>query len=204
LGIGACGQALPFSYGCCASQDTWNIFAPFCCLQVYEDFAVNVAAMPVIAGRKSRIESFAGANCTYTIEGMMGDRRALQASAGLWGRPKSRPAPRLAVKGAPAGLCNRQARLPICRPSFPPSPFNPPFLSPQAGTSHNLGDNFARAFGTRYLDEAGQLQHVYQSSWGMSTRMVGGIIMTHGDDAGLRLPPRLAPIQASNWLASLG
>ncbi|PSC72151.1 prolyl-tRNA synthetase [Micractinium conductrix] len=111
-------------------------------LRIYEDFAWNVAAMPVVAGRKSRIESFAGANCTYTIEAMMGDRRALQA-----------------------------------------------------GTSHNLGDNFAKAFGTRYLDEAGQLQFVHQSSWGVSTRMVGGIIMTHGDDAGLRLPPRLAPIQ---------
>ncbi|PRW57492.1 prolyl-tRNA synthetase [Chlorella sorokiniana] len=111
-------------------------------LRVYEDFACNVAAMPVIAGRKSRIESFAGANCTYTIEAMMGDRKALQA-----------------------------------------------------GTSHNLGDNFAKAFGTRYLDEAGQLQYVHQSSWGVSTRMVGGIIMTHGDDAGLRLPPRMAPIQ---------
>lgn len=66
---------------------------------------------------------------------------------------------------------------------------------PQAGTSHNLGDNFAKAFNTRYLDEGGQLQYVHQSSWGVSTRMVGGIIMTHGDDAGLRLPPRLAPIQ---------
>ena len=110
--------------------------------QVYEDFAVNVAAMPVVAGRKSRIESFAGANCTYTIEAMMGDKKALQA-----------------------------------------------------GTSHNLGDNFAKAFNTRYLDEAGALQYVHQSSWGVSTRMVGGIIMTHGDDAGLRLPPRLAPTQ---------
>lgn len=67
----------------------------------------------------------------------------------------------------------------------------------QAGTSHNLGDNFAKAFGTKYLDEAGQLQFVHQSSWGVSTRMIGGIIMTHGDDAGLRLPPRLAPIQVS-------
>ena len=111
-------------------------------LRVYETFARDVAAIPVIAGRKSRRESFAGANCTYTIEGMMGDRRALQA-----------------------------------------------------GTSHNLGDNFARAFNTRYLDEDGELKYVHQSSWGVSTRMVGGIIMTHGDDAGLQLPPRLAPIQ---------
>lgn len=111
-------------------------------LAVYEKFAVEVAAMPVIAGRKSKRESFAGANCTYTIEAMMGDRKALQA-----------------------------------------------------GTSHNLGDNFARAFGTQYLDENNELQHVHQSSWGVSTRLVGGIIMTHGDDMGLRLPPRLAPVQ---------
>jgi prolyl-tRNA synthetase len=111
-------------------------------LRIYEDFAVNAAAIPVVAGRKSRRESFAGANCTYTIEAMMGDRRALQA-----------------------------------------------------GTSHNLGDNFARAFNTRFLDEAGELRFVHQSSWGVSTRMVGGIIMAHGDDAGLRLPPALAPLQ---------
>ncbi|KAK9801960.1 hypothetical protein WJX73_001837 [Symbiochloris irregularis] len=109
---------------------------------VYRDFAVNVAGIPVVAGRKSRIESFAGADITYTIEGMMGDRRALQA-----------------------------------------------------GTSHNLGTNFAKAFGTTFLDEQGQQQPVHQTSWGLSTRMVGGVIMTHGDDAGLRLPPALAPIQ---------
>jgi len=111
-------------------------------LRIYEKFAVEVAAMPVVAGRKSRRESFAGANCTYTIEAMMGDRRALQA-----------------------------------------------------GTSHNLGDNFSRAFNTRYLDENGELKYVHQSSWGVSTRMVGGIIMTHGDEVGLRLPPNLAPVQ---------
>lgn len=109
---------------------------------IYEEFARDIAAVPVIAGRKSRLESFAGANCTYTIEAMMGDGRALQA-----------------------------------------------------GTSHNLGDNFARAFNTRFLDEAGELQYVHQSSWGVSTRMIGGIIMVHGDDAGLRLPPKLAPVQ---------
>lgn len=111
-------------------------------LKVYEEFAINVAALPVVAGRKSKRESFAGANVTYTIEAMMGDKRALQA-----------------------------------------------------GTSHNLGENFARAFGTRYLDESGQLRYVHQSSWGVSTRMVGGIIMGHGDDSGLRLPPLLAPVQ---------
>eukprot|EP00889_Picochlorum_renovo_P004609 jgi/Picre1/31639/NNA_006990.t1 len=98
--------------------------------------------MPVVAGRKSKRESFAGANCTYTIEAMMQDKRALQA-----------------------------------------------------GTSHNLGDNFARAFKTQYLDENGERKHVHQSSWGVSTRLVGGIIMTHGDDQGLRLPPKMAPTQ---------
>ncbi|CAL8460590.1 g119 [Coccomyxa elongata] len=111
-------------------------------VNVYADFAINCAAMPVIPGRKSRIESFAGANVTLTIEAMMGDRRALQA-----------------------------------------------------GTSHDLGDNFARAFGTQFLDEAGELVHPQQTSWGASTRLIGGIIMTHGDDMGLRLPPGLAPIQ---------
>jgi prolyl-tRNA synthetase len=111
-------------------------------LRLYERFAVGAAAMPVVAGRKSRRESFAGADVTFTIEAMMGDRRALQA-----------------------------------------------------GTSHDLGDNFARAFGTRFLDAAGELRHVHQSSWGVSTRLVGGVIMTHGDDAGLRWPPALAPTQ---------
>lgn len=71
----------------------------------------------------------------------------------------------------------------------------------QAGTSHNLGQNFAKAFSTQFVDENQALQHVHQSSWGVSTRMIGGIIMTHGDDKGLRLPPRIAPIQvrASCW-----
>ena len=111
-------------------------------LRLYESFARDVAAMPVVAGRKSERESFAGANCTYTIEAMMQDRRALQA-----------------------------------------------------GTSHNLGDNFARAFKTQYLGEDGERKYVHQSSWGVSTRLVGGIIMTHGDDSGLRLPPRMSPTQ---------
>ncbi|XP_074591101.1 proline--tRNA ligase, chloroplastic/mitochondrial-like [Curcuma longa] len=105
-------------------------------------FAYEQAAIPVIAGRKSRAETFAGAARTYTIEAMMGDNKALQA-----------------------------------------------------GTSHNLGQNFSRAFGTQFTDENGQRQHVWQTSWAVSTRFVGGIIMTHGDDAGLMLPPRIAPIQ---------
>jgi len=65
----------------------------------------------------------------------------------------------------------------------------------QSATSHDLGQNFARAFGIQFLDEQNELQHVWQTSWGMSTRMVGAIIMVHGDDQGLRLPPRLAPVQ---------
>jgi prolyl-tRNA synthetase len=112
-------------------------------LGVYADFAMNDAALPVIPGRKSDKEKFAGALRSYTIEAMMGDTRALQA-----------------------------------------------------GTSHNLGQNFAKAFDIRYLDDKNELQYCWTTSWGLSTRMVGAIIMTHGDDQGLVLPPRLAPIQA--------
>jgi prolyl-tRNA synthetase len=111
-------------------------------LDIYHDFAVNDAAVPVIRGRKSEKEKFAGALRSYTIEGMMGDRRALQS-----------------------------------------------------GTSHYLGQNFARAFDIQFLDEANELQYAWTTSWGLSTRFVGAIIMTHGDDQGLVLPPRLAPIQ---------
>ncbi len=111
-------------------------------LNIYVDVAQNEAAIPVIAGRKSESEKFAGALRSYTIEAMMGDKRALQA-----------------------------------------------------GTSHNLGQNFAKAFGIQYLDKNNQLQYCWTTSWGMSTRMIGAIIMTHGDDQGLILPPRLAPIQ---------
>ncbi|EEF49065.1 proline--tRNA ligase, chloroplastic/mitochondrial [Ricinus communis] len=111
-------------------------------IDVYTKFAYEQAAIPVIAGRKSKVETFAGAVRTYTIEAMMGDRKALQA-----------------------------------------------------GTSHNLGQNFSRAFGTQFTDENGQRQHVWQTSWAISTRFVGGIIMTHGDDTGLMLPPKIAPIQ---------
>jgi len=111
-------------------------------LDVYTDFAVNEAAVPVIPGRKSPAERFAGAEQTYSIEAMMGDGKALQA-----------------------------------------------------GTSHNLGQNFAKAFEIRYLDKGGVLQHCWTTSWGLSTRFVGAIIMVHGDDQGLILPPRLAPYQ---------
>jgi len=111
-------------------------------LDIYEDFAVNDAAVPVIAGRKSVSERFAGADQTYSIEAMMGDGKALQS-----------------------------------------------------GTSHNLGQNFAQAFEIRYLDKNGTLQHCWTTSWGLSTRFIGAIIMVHGDDQGLILPPRLAPYQ---------
>jgi prolyl-tRNA synthetase len=111
-------------------------------LDLYTDFAVNEAAVPVIPGRKSETEKFAGALRSYTMEGMMGDTRALQS-----------------------------------------------------GTSHNLGQNFAKAFDIQYLDQNNTLQHCWTTSWGVSTRFVGAIIMAHGDDQGLVLPPRLAPIQ---------
>ena len=111
-------------------------------LDIYADVATNVAGIPVIKGRKSNLERFAGAMRTYTIEGMMRDRRALQS-----------------------------------------------------GTSHNLGQNFAKAFEIKYLSIENTEAYCWTTSWGMSTRMVGGVIMTHGDDKGLRLPPKLAPIQ---------
>jgi prolyl-tRNA synthetase len=111
-------------------------------LDVYADFAINEAAIPVIKGRKSAQERFAGAENTYAIEAMMRDGKALQS-----------------------------------------------------GTSHNLGQNFAKAFGIRFLDENNTQQYCWTTSWGVSTRMVGAIVMAHGDDKGLRLPPRLAPVQ---------
>lgn len=111
-------------------------------LDVYTDFAVNEAAIPVIPGAKSDAEKFAGADITYSIEAMMGDGKALQA-----------------------------------------------------GTSHFLGQNFAQAFEVKYLDQNGVLQHCWTTSWGVSTRFIGAIIMVHGDDQGLVMPPRLAPTQ---------
>ncbi len=113
-------------------------------LEIYRDFAVNEAAIPVIAGLKSDSERFAGADQTYSIEAMMGDGKALQS-----------------------------------------------------GTSHNLGQNFAKAFEIRYLDKNGVLQYCWTTSWGLSTRFIGAIIMVHGDDQGLILPPRLAPYQSA-------
>ncbi|GGJ76718.1 proline--tRNA ligase [Pilimelia anulata] len=110
---------------------------------VYEDFMVNVLAVPVVVGRKTTRERFAGATHTYPLEAMMGDGKALQM-----------------------------------------------------GTSHELGQNFARAFDITYSDANKGLSHAWTTSWGVTTRMIGGVIMVHGDDDGLRVPPALAPVQA--------
>jgi len=111
-------------------------------LQVYRSFSEEILAMPVVWGRKSESEKFAGALRTYSIEALMGDGKALQA-----------------------------------------------------GTSHNLGQHFATAYGIEFLDRNQERALPWSTSWGTSTRMIGGLIMTHGDDAGLILPPRVAPYQ---------
>lgn len=111
-------------------------------LHVYEEFAKNVLAMPVLIGKKSEKEKFAGAIATYSMEAMMRDGKSLQA-----------------------------------------------------GTTHFFGDNFAKAFDIKFLDKDGTHKYVSQSSWGVSTRLIGAIIMTHGDQRGLCLPPYVAPIQ---------
>jgi prolyl-tRNA synthetase len=111
-------------------------------LNLYADFCEQVLAIPMIKGRKTDKEKFAGAHSTYTIEALMHDGKALQS-----------------------------------------------------GTSHNFGDGFAHAFGIQYTDKDNKLQYVHQTSWGMSTRIIGAIIMVHGDNSGLVLPPRIAPVQ---------
>ena len=111
-------------------------------LELYRKLAEDYLAMPVHTGFKSESEKFAGADRTYCIEAIMGDKRALQA-----------------------------------------------------GTSHNLGQNFAKAFDVTFQTKDNKEQMVYATSWGISTRLVGGVIMTHGDDKGLRLPPKIAPYQ---------
>ena len=113
-------------------------------LDVYSEFAEEFMAMPVIRGKKTESERFAGAEETYCIEAMMQDGKALQA-----------------------------------------------------GTSHFLGQNFAKAFDVKFADKEGKLEHVWATSWGVSTRLMGALIMTHSDDEGLVLPPKLAPIQVA-------
>jgi prolyl-tRNA synthetase len=111
-------------------------------LDVYADFAENFMAVPVVKGKKTPTERFAGALDTYCIEALMQDGKALQA-----------------------------------------------------GTSHFLGQNFAKAFDVKFTSKEGKLEHVWASSWGVSTRLIGALIMAHSDDSGLVLPPQLAPIQ---------
>ncbi|WP_422770863.1 proline--tRNA ligase [Plantactinospora sp. WMMC1484] len=119
--------------------------------EVYEDFMVGVLGIPVLVGLKTARERFAGATRTYTLEGMMGDGKALQM-----------------------------------------------------GTSHELGQNFARAFDITYTSAERAVEHAWTTSWGSSTRMLGGLIMCHGDDNGLRVPPRLAPVQAYVMVVKAG
>lgn len=111
-------------------------------LNTYADFCEQVLAIPVVKGRKTDKEKFAGAEATYTIESLMHDGKALQS-----------------------------------------------------GTSHNFGDGFAKAFNIQYADKDNTLKYVHQTSWGMTTRMIGALIMVHGDNSGLKLPPRIAPVQ---------
>lgn len=111
-------------------------------LNLYADFCEDFLAIPVVRGRKTDKEKFAGAEATYTIEALMHDGKALQS-----------------------------------------------------GTSHNFGDGFAKAFGIQYTDKDNKLKYVHQTSWGMTTRLIGALIMVHGDDSGLVLPPRVAPVQ---------
>ena len=111
-------------------------------LNLYADFCEEVLAIPMIKGKKTDKEKFAGAESTYTIEAMMHDGKALQS-----------------------------------------------------GTSHNFGDGFAKAFGIQYTDKDNTLKYVHQTSWGISTRLIGAVIMVHGDNSGLVLPPKIAPTQ---------
>lgn len=111
-------------------------------LNIYATLCEEILAIPVVKGRKTDKEKFAGAEATYTIESLMHDGKALQC-----------------------------------------------------GTSHNFGDGFAKAFNIQYTDKNGKLQYVHQTSWGMTTRLIGAMIMVHGDNSGLVLPPKIAPIQ---------
>ena len=111
-------------------------------LGIYKEFVENCLAIPVLTGRKTEKERFAGAEATYTMEAMMRDGKSLQA-----------------------------------------------------GTSHYLGQNFAKAFDIQFSDSDGALKTAYTTSWGVSTRLIGAVIMTHGDERGLKIPPVVAPIQ---------
>jgi len=111
-------------------------------LNLYADFCEQILAIPMVKGKKTDKEKFAGAEATYTIEALMHDGKALQS-----------------------------------------------------GTSHNFGDGFAKAFDIQYTDKDNKLKYVHQTSWGMTTRLIGAVIMVHGDNSGLVLPPKVAPVQ---------
>jgi prolyl-tRNA synthetase len=134
-----------------ATLDEAHEYALRILAEVYADAMVQELAIPVFQGRKTEREKFAGAETSWSCEGVMRDGKALQM-----------------------------------------------------GTSHELGQNFARAFNIQFTDRDGQLRHVWQTSWGSSTRLLGAMIMVHGDDQGLRVPPRLAPIQAVVLVARAG
>jgi prolyl-tRNA synthetase len=125
-----------------ASAEEAHEFALHILDEVYAGVMRDELAVPVYTGLKTDREKFAGADRTWTCEGIMRDGKALQM-----------------------------------------------------GTSHELGQNFSRAFGTRYTDRDGELREPFQTSWGATTRLLGAMIMVHGDDRGLRLPPRVAPTQ---------
>jgi prolyl-tRNA synthetase len=125
-----------------STEDDARTYATRILHEVYEDFMVQVLAVPVFVGRKTASERFPGAINSMTCEGMMGDGKALQM-----------------------------------------------------GTSHELGQNFARIFDITYLDDGGEQQLCWTTSWGASTRLMGALIMGHGDEKGLVVPPRLAPVQ---------
>jgi len=120
-------------------------------LNMYKEFVENELAIPVIHGRKTEREKFAGALATYAIEGLMSDGKALQM-----------------------------------------------------GTSHNLGQHFAQVFNIRFEDRNQNLQYVWQTSWGVSTRLIGALVMAHGDDSGLVFPPQVAPLQVIIVPISIG
>ena len=126
-------------------------------IKIYKNFIEKSLAIPVIMGKKSDKERFAGAVETYTVEALMPDGKALQA-----------------------------------------------------GTSHYLGENFSKAFDIKYEDKDNTLKYVHQTSWGVSTRLIGGLVLTHGDDNGLIIPPKVAPVQViiipiskGNWRESV-
>jgi prolyl-tRNA synthetase len=166
-------------------------------IDVYTKFAFEHAAIPVIPGRKSRVETFAGANRTYTIEAMMGDKKALQAGTShnlgqnfsrAFGTQVATNSLHIVMTSCVGSILYILKFQNIFSQGLDFVLFNSFLFSNILIFFHCL----------QFMDENGQIEHVWQTSWAISTRFVGGIIMTHGDDAGLMLPPRIAPIQVSS------